>query len=59
MRAETLLRRSTHAVPIRPKKQTVHPAIPNSDTIVDASMTVYPIHIDQGYPNFFWEDHIS
>jgi len=32
----------------------IHPAYPNSDTLVDASMTGYPIHIDQGSPNF-WE----
>jgi len=36
------------------KKQTVHPAVPNSDTLVDASVTVYPIHADQGSPDF-WE----
>jgi len=36
------------------KKLTVHPAIPNSDTFVDASVTVYPIYIDQGSSNF-WE----
>jgi len=40
------------------KKQTVHPAVPNSDTLVDASVTVYPIHTDQGSPNFLGEDHI-
>jgi len=27
-------------------KQTVHPAVPNSDTLIDASLTVYQIHID-------------
>jgi len=36
------------------EKQTVHPAAPNSDTLVDPSLTVYPMHIDQGSPNF-WE----
>jgi len=41
------------------KKQTVHPAVPNSDILVDASMTVYPIHIDQGSQKFLGEDHIS
>jgi len=41
------------------KKQTVHPAVPNSDTLVDASVTAYTIHIDQGSPNFLVEDHIS
>ena len=56
---KTLLRRSRHAVPIRRKKNTVHPEIPNSDTLVDASMTGYPIHIDQGSPKFLGEDHIS
>jgi len=34
------------------KTQTVHPAFLNSDTLVDASVTVYPIHVDQGFPNF-------
>jgi len=33
------------------KKQTVHPAVPNSDTLIDASVTLYPIHIDKGSPN--------
>jgi len=37
------------------KKKTVHPAVPNSDTLVDVSMTVYPIHIDQGSPKFLGE----
>jgi len=27
-------------------KQTVHPAVLNSDTFIDASVTVYQIHID-------------
>jgi len=39
-------------------KQTVDPTVPKSDTI-DASVTVYQIHIDQGSPNFLGEDHIS
>jgi len=30
---------------------------PYSDTLVDASVTVYPIHIDQGSSNFLGEDH--
>jgi len=34
------------------KKQTVHPAVPNSDTLVDASVAVYPFHIDKSSPNF-------
>jgi len=41
------------------KKETVHPAVPNSDTLVDASVTVYPIHIDQGSSKFLGEDQIS
>ena len=41
------------------KKQTVHPAVPNSDTFVDAPVTVYPVHIDQVTPNFLGEDPIS
>jgi len=36
------------------KKQTVHPAVPNSDTLLDTSMTAYPSHIDQGSP-IFWQ----
>jgi len=40
------------------KEQPVHPAVPNSGTLVDASVTVYPIPIDQGSPHF-WRDHIS
>jgi len=36
------------------KKQAVHPAVLNSDTLFDVSVTVYPIHIDQGLSNF-WE----
>jgi len=40
------------------KKQTVHPAVSNSGTLVDASVTVYQIHIDQGSPNILGEDHI-
>jgi len=35
----------------------IHPAVPNSDTVADASMTGYPI--DQGSPKFLGEDHIS
>jgi len=41
------------------KKSTVHSEIPNSDTLVDALTTGYPIHIDQGSPKFLGEDHIS
>jgi len=41
------------------KKQTVHPAAPNSGTLVDASMTVYPIYIDQGSPKCLRQDNIS
>jgi len=41
------------------KKKTVHPAVPNSDTLVDASVTVYPVHIYQGFSNFLGEDHIN
>jgi len=41
------------------KKQTVHPAVPNSDTLVDASETLYPIYIDLGSPDFLREGHIS
>jgi len=35
------------------------PPLPNSDTLVDASVTVYQIHIDQGSAIFLGEDHIS
>ena len=35
-------------------EQTVHPAVSNGETFVDASVTVYPIHIDQGL-QIFWE----
>jgi len=34
-------------------KQTVHLAVPNSDTLVNASVTVYQIHIDEVSPVFF------
>jgi len=34
------------------KKQTVHPGVSNSDTLVDASVSVYPIHIDKNSPKF-------
>jgi len=37
----------------------IHPAVPNKDPLVDASMTVYPIHIDQGSPKIVGEDRIS
>jgi len=40
------------------KKQTIHPAVPNSGTLVDASVTVYPIRVDQGSP-ILGECHIS
>jgi len=43
------------------KRQTVHrhPAVPNSDTLVNVSVTVYQIHINQSSPNFLGEDRIS
>jgi len=34
------------------KKETVHPAVPNSDALVDASVTVYPL---QGSSNVLGE----
>jgi len=37
----------------------IHPAASNSGALVDASMTGYPIHIDQDYPKCLGEDHIS
>ena len=37
----------------------VHPAVPNSDTLVDLSTTVYSIYVDQGSLKFLGEDHIS
>jgi len=52
------------------KKQTVDSAVSNSDTLrngdtlsnsdtlVDASVTVYPIDVDQGSPILLGEDHI-
>jgi len=37
----------TGLVPIHPQKAIFHPAIPNNDTLVDASVTAYhSIHID-------------
>jgi len=39
------------------KNQTVHLALPNSDTLVDASVTVCPSHIDQGSSNFWGGSH--
>jgi len=27
------------------KTQTAHPAVPNSDTLIDASVTVYPSYV--------------
>jgi len=58
---KTLLRKSTHAAPIRPQKakQTVCPAVPNNNTLVDSSVTFYQICINQGSPNILGEDHIS
>jgi len=41
------------------KKQTVHPAVPNSDTLVEASVTVYSILKDQGSSNFWGENRTS
>jgi len=35
------------------KKQMAHLAVPTIDTLVDAFVTVYPIHIDQGCLNFW------
>ena len=40
------------------KKQTVHLAIPKSDTL-DASVTVYQIRIDQSSPKVLEEDLMS
>jgi len=34
------------------KKKMVHPAVPNNATLVDACVTVYPIHIDQALQIF-------
>ena len=58
---KTLLRSCMHAVAIRTQKakQTVHPAVSNSDTLVDASVTVYQIHIDQGSSKFLGENYIA
>jgi len=41
------------------KKRTFHPAVPNSDTLVDVSVTVHPIHVDQGFSQFLGEGHIN
>jgi len=41
------------------KKQTIHRAVSNSDALVDACVTVYPSHIDQGSSNVLGEDHIG
>jgi len=41
------------------KTQTVHPAVPNIETLVAVPVTVYPIHIDQGSSIFLGKDHIS
>jgi len=40
------------------KKQTVHPAVPNSNTLVEASMTVYYSY-RPGLFKFVGRDHIS
>jgi len=40
------------------QKQTVHPTVPNSDTLVDASVFVYPNHIDHGSPIVLREDKL-
>jgi len=37
------------------QKQMTHPAIPNSDTLIDASVTVCPLRIDQGSSHFLGE----
>jgi len=34
------------------KKQMIHPAVPKRGTLADASMTGYPVHVDQGSPKF-------
>jgi len=42
---KTLLRRSSHSVPSRPQNAKVHPAVLNRDTLVEASVTVYPSYV--------------
>ena len=56
---KTLMWRSTDAAPIRLQKANGSPYSANSDTLFDASATVYPIHTDHGSPNVLEEDHIS
>ena len=41
------------------QKQTFHPGVPSSDTLVDASVIVYQFHTDQSSPHILGEDHIS
>jgi len=41
------------------RTNSVHPAVPNSGTLIDTSVTVYLIHVDLGYPIVLGEDHIS
>ena len=41
------------------KEQTVHPAVPNRGTLVDASVDVYSIHTDKSSPKFLVEGHIG
>jgi len=41
------------------KKQTVHPAVSNSDTLVDASVTVYRNSYTPGLFKFLGENHIN
>jgi len=39
------------------QKQTVHPAVPNIDTVVDASLTVCQIDMEQGSTHFWRGPH--
>jgi len=41
------------------KKKMVEPAVPNSGILVEPSVTVYPIHIDQGFSKVSEEDNIN
>jgi len=45
--------------PMRPPVPPPMPAVPNSDTLFDESVIVYPIHTDQCTPSFLGEDHTS
>jgi len=44
---------------MRPPVPPPMPAVPNSDTLFDESVIVYPIHTDQCTPSFLGEDHTS